>query len=452
MRIRWRGLELPGAVARDEAVSTDMFGRFTIEPFEQGFGATIGNSLRRVLISSLEGAAVTSLKIEGVAHEFSSIDGVLEDVTDIILNVKGIIVGYDGEGFKTMSVERTTAGVVLAGDLKTDPAVTVVNADHVIATLTADVPFKMELTVGSGRGYASAAENRRPDQEVGMLSVDSVFSPVSRVRFRSEDMRVGQRTNYDRLILDVWTDGTISPENALVEAGLILRKHLNPFVLYHELSAESVHPTQSTIVDANAPESSALDELLDRPVSTLNLSVRSSNCLEGARIQTIRELVGRTDADLLRYRSFGKTSLQEVDAKLGEIGLSLGMKVDGGAVPQDSVPGSEIGSELGLGGAGDVPMSLTAGFSTPTPGAFPAPPEVPFPPGALASPVEGPTLGSPSMPPSLAGEGGGSGLGGSEATGTGASDTGASDTDASDTGASGVEGPGPMAAYTVEDK
>lgn len=449
MRIRWRGLELPGAVARDEAVSTDVFGRFTIEPFEQGFGATIGNSLRRVLISSLEGAAVTSLKIEGVSHEFTSIDGVLEDVTDIILNVKGIIVGYDGEGFKTMTAERTTAGVVRAGDLETDPAVTVINADHAIATLTADVSFKLELTVGCGRGYASASENRRPDQEVGLLSVDSVFSPVTRVRFRSEDMRVGQRTNYDRLILDVWTNGTITPENALVEAGLILRKHLNPFVLYHELSSESVHPTQSTVADVNAPESSALDELLDRPVSSLNLSVRSSNCLEGARIQTIRELVGRTDADLLRYRSFGKTSLQEVDAKLGEIGLSLGMKVDGGgAGPDDSMAGGEIGSELGgelgSGGAGDMSMPLTGGFSAPTPGAFPAPPAVPFPPGALTTPAEGPPLEGPTL--------GEPTLGGSSMSSPLAGDGGAGGSGATESDSTGAEGPGPMAAYTVEDK
>jgi len=228
MHIRWRGLELPSRVVRDEDVSTDSYARFLIEPFEQGFGTTIGNSLRRVLLSSLEGGAVTSVKIDGVPHEFTSIEGVLEDVTDIILNIKGIVLTLDADEPRQMSVERDKAGEVRAGDIIADAAIDIVNPDHLIATLTADVRFHLEMAVGKGRGYVTGRENRTADAEVGVIPVDSVFSPVLRVRYRTEDMRVGQRTNFDRLILEVWTDGTISPEDALVEGGLILRKYLNP--------------------------------------------------------------------------------------------------------------------------------------------------------------------------------------------------------------------------------
>ncbi len=346
MRIRWRGLELPGSVARDEAVSTDVYGRFTVEPFEQGFGSTIGNSLRRVLLSSLEGAAITSVKIDGVAHEFACIDGVLEDVTDIILNIKGIVVAFVGEGSKTMTVERTSAGEVRAGDIVTDPAVTIVNPEHLIATLTDDVHFKAEFVLRAGRGYATASEHTTPEQELGVIPIDAVFSPVLRVRYRTENMRVGQRTNYDQLILEVWTDGTISPEDALVEAGLILRKHLNPFVLYHEMGEEMVAPSRLILSEARSGADTTTEEFLDKPVSVLDLSVRARNCLEGARITTLRHLVQHTVSDLLRCRSFGKTSLQEVETKLADVGLCLGMKV---------------GTESG--GLGTSPISPDGGVS-----------------------------------------------------------------------------------------
>lgn len=325
MRIRWRGLELPGRVVRDDTVGTDSYGRFTIEPFEQGFGTTIGNSLRRVLLASLEGAAVTTAKIAGVAHEFANIDGVLEDVADILLNIKGIVVKLDGTTSKTMILDRDTVGEVRAGDIVSDPAVTVVNPDHLIATLTAEVPFHAEMTVRRGRGYATANDNRTADQEIGIIPIDSVFSPVLRVRFKTENMRVGQRTNYDRLIIEVWTDGTVLPEDALVEAGLILRKHLNPFVMYHEMGEDTVMPSQPLALETPAAVDTALEELLNKPVAALNLSVRASNCLEAARVSTLRELVSRTEADLLRVRSFGKTSLQEVQHKLAEVGLHLGL-------------------------------------------------------------------------------------------------------------------------------
>lgn len=332
MRIRWRGLELPSRVVRDETCSTDSYGRFTIEPFEQGFGTTIGNSLRRVLLSSLEGAAVTSVKIAGVSHEFTSIDGVLEDVTDILLNIKGIVLRVEGDLSTKISVQRTTPGEVRAGDVVSEPSVTVANPDHLIATLTAKVNFEVEMTVGKGRGYATGSENRSADQELGVISVDSVFSPVHRVRYRTEDMRVGQRTNYDRLILEIWANGTVLPEDALVEAGLILRKHLNPFVMYHDLGEQLVTPPKLSIEPA-VSENAALAGLLEKPVSVLNLSVRASNCLEAAKITKLGDLAGRSEQELLRFRSFGKTSLHEVQRKLAEVGLSLGMDAtEGGPV------------------------------------------------------------------------------------------------------------------------
>lgn len=339
MRIRWRGLELPSRVVRDEAVSSDSYGRFVVEPFEQGFGATIGNSLRRVLLSSLEGAAVTSVKIDGVAHEFTSIDGVLEDVTDIVLNVKGIVLTTDVDDPKPITVERNTAGEIRASDIVTDPAVTIVNGDHLIATLTSDVPFRMTMTIGKGRGYATGTENRIPDQEIGVIPVDSVFSPVLRVRFRTENMRVGQRTNYDRLILEVWTNATVWPEDALVEAGLILRKHTNPFVMYHEMGDQLVVPSVPQPVVASSEPAS--DELLDRPIALLNLSVRASNCLDASKIATLRDLVGLAQEDLLRFRSFGKTSLHEVQRKLAEVGLALGGASEAGVDDTEAAVVSE---------------------------------------------------------------------------------------------------------------
>lgn len=337
MRIRWRGLELPSRVVRDESSSTDSYGRFVIEPFEQGFGTTIGNSLRRVLLSSLEGAAVTTVKIAGVSHEFTSVDGVMEDVTDILLNIKGIKLSLAGPGPKKMTVHRDTPGEVRASDIETDPAVTIVNPDHLIATLTTNVNFEVEMSVGKGRGYATASENRLGEQELGVISIDSIFSPVVRVRFKTEYMRVGQRTNYDRLILEIWTNGTIQPEDALVEAGLILRKHLNPFVMYHDLGDRTVEHVQRPLELGESPDSSAA-EMLDMPVSILNLSVRASNCLEAARISTVRELVVRSEPELLRFRSFGKTSLHEVHRKLADLGLTLGMNVAAGSATGDVLP------------------------------------------------------------------------------------------------------------------
>jgi DNA-directed RNA polymerase subunit alpha len=311
-------------------ISSDKYGRFFIEPFERGFGTTIGNSLRRILLSSLEGSAVTSIKIAGVDHEFSSIKGVMEDVTDIVLNVKSIVVRLHDSGPKTMTVSANKAGPVTAGDIVADPAIEVLNKSLVLATLTEAVAFKMEMVVENGRGYVPASERiadaDRFDQEIGRVMLDAVYSPVTRVRYVTEDTRVGQRTNYDKLILEIWTNGTVSPEMALVESAKILRKHVNPFVQYFELGDETV--TSSQIAEA-APAEQAVDEAvaqkLNMPIQELELSVRASNCLDSAKIETVGQLVKMTDADLLKIRSFGKTSLREVKRKLADIGLSLTM-------------------------------------------------------------------------------------------------------------------------------
>src|SRR5947207_3174917 len=332
MRIRWRGLELPSRVVRDEHVSTETYAKFTAEPFERGFGTTVGNSLRRILLSSLEGAAVTHIRLRGADHEFSSLNGVMEDVTDIILNVKSLIVKLDADEPKEMKLHAKKAGPVTAGMIEADPAITVVNKDLVLATLTEDVNFEMTLTVAKGRGYVTSQENIGDDeeQEIGLIAVDSIYSPVTRVRYATEDARVGQKTDYDRLILEIWTNGTITPEMALVEASKILRKHLNPFVQYFELGSDTANEdalaalrdSQKALIDPD------LQQKLDMTIQELDLSVRANNCLESAKIATVRELVKKTDADLLKVRSFGKTSLREVKRKLADLGLSLGMDLD----------------------------------------------------------------------------------------------------------------------------
>jgi DNA-directed RNA polymerase subunit alpha len=332
MRIRWRGLELPSRVVRDEQISTETYGKFYAEPFERGFGTTVGNSLRRILLSSLEGAAVTHIRLKGAEHEFSSLKGVMEDATDIILNVKSLVVKLDSDDVKEIKVVANKAGVVTAGMIETDSSVSIINKDLVLATLTEDVKFEMTLTVSKGRGYVTAAENiaDEEEQEIGTIAVDSIYSPVTRVRYATEDARVGQKTDYDRLILEIWTNGTLTPEMALVEASKILRKHLSPFVQYFELGSDVANDEAiATLRDANKalidPE---LQQKLNMSTQELDLSVRANNCLESAKIATVRDLVKKTDSDLLKVRSFGKTSLREVKRKLADMGLSLGMDLD----------------------------------------------------------------------------------------------------------------------------
>ena len=329
MRVTWRGMELPTRVVRDTTISTEKYGRFFIEPFERGFGTTIGNSLRRVLLSSLEGSAITSIKIAGVDHEFSSIKGVMEDVTDIVLNVKSIIVRLNVPGIKTMTVSANKAGVVRASNIVADPSIEIINKDAVVATLTEDINFQMEMVVESGRGYIPAAERLavadRFDQEIGRIMLDAVYSPVTRVRYATEDTRVGQRTNYDKLILEIWTNGTVTPEMALVEAAKILRKHVNPFIQYFELGEETV-PSQLVEPPSQEEMDKELVRKVNMSIQELDLSVRATNCLESVKVHSVGHLVKMTEADLLNIRSFGKTSLREIKRKLVDIGLSLGMK------------------------------------------------------------------------------------------------------------------------------
>lgn len=329
MRVRWRGLELPSKLTADPRFSANDYGRFTIEPFERGFGTTIGNSLRRVLLSSLEGAAVTAVKIHGAQHEFSTLPGVMEDVADIILNVKNLVVRLEGDEPRTMRLAATGPGEVTADLIEADTSVTILNKDLVIATLTDAVDFEMELRVGKGRGYVPASEQYEvEEQEIGLIPLDAAYSPVQRVRYKVEDTRVGQKTNYDKLVLEVWTNATTSPEMAIVEAAKILRKHLNPFVQYFEAGRERVS-------DQAAAAASVDDELirkLNMPIADLELSVRASNCLESAKINTVAELVSKTESELLKVRSFGKTSLREVKKKLQDIGLTLGMPMPDGVV------------------------------------------------------------------------------------------------------------------------
>ena len=333
MRVRWRGLELPARVVTDPRFKSETFGRFEVEPFERGFGTTVGNSLRRVLLSSLEGAAVTAVKIKGAEHEFTALKGVREDATDIVLNVKNLVVKLDSDEPKTMRLAAQGPGEVTADLIEADTAVTILNKDLVICTLTDAVEFEMELYVGRGRGYVPATEQIADDdeeQEVGLVPTDAIYSPVQRVRYKVENTRVGQITNYDKLILEIWTDGTVTPEMALVEGAKILRKHLNPFVQYFEVGEERV--SEEAAAAAGVDED--LVRKLNMPITELDLSVRASNCLESARIDTVGQLVIQTDAALLKLRSFGRTSLREVKRKLLDIELDLGMDMPEGYHPQ----------------------------------------------------------------------------------------------------------------------
>jgi len=330
MRIRWRGFELPTKVICEEGTRTDRYAKFIVEPFERGFGTTIGNSLRRVLLSSLEGAAVTSVKFEKVLHEFSTIEGVYEDVADIILNIKQLRIRMQGDRPTVLRIDVKKKGDVTGADVMCDADVEVVNKDLHLATLTKSVHFVCEMTAEKGRGYRTAEENEKEDMEIGRIPVDSLFSPVVRVQYRTEDTRVGQRTNYDRLIMEIWTDGTVTPEMALTEAAKILRKHLNPFVQQFELGPELKElETAGAIAPIRPVLAEDLSAKLALPISELELGVRASHCLESENIRTVGDLVGYTEDQLLQVRNFGRTSLEEVKRKLAELGLTLGMKIEG---------------------------------------------------------------------------------------------------------------------------
>lgn len=327
MRIRWRGLHLPSQVVCDEATLTPTYGKFTAEPFERGFGATVGNSLRRVLLSSLQGSAVTEVKIQGVQHEFSTLPGVVEDITDVVLNVKSLVVKNYSENTRVLRLEKNTRGVVTARDIQEDDSVEVINKDLIIATLTEDVPFVIDMVVQNGRGYVPATEHASKDREIGIIPVDALFSPVVRVKHEVEETRVGRKTNYDRLVLEIWTDGSIRPEMSLVEAAKIMRKHLNPFLQYTELGPQVHYPAQQAAGSSSGSGDPALEQKLNTLIGELNLSVRARNCLEAERIGSVRDLVSRTEDSLLEVRNFGETTLREVKQKLTDMGLHLGMRI-----------------------------------------------------------------------------------------------------------------------------
>jgi DNA-directed RNA polymerase subunit alpha len=333
MRIRWREFELPNRVVVDEKTRTDRYALFTAEPFERGFGATVGNGLRRVLLSSLEGTAVTHVRIKGVEHEFSSLKGVVEDVTEIVLNVKQLLVRADGDGPRTLKVSKKGPGAVTGEDLRGEADTEVVNTDLVICNLEEGGSLDMELTVRRGRGYETSEEHAGEDLEIGVIPVDAIFSPVQRVRTKVKNTRVGKMTNYDKLEVEVWTDGTVSPEMALVEAAKIYRKHLNPFVAPFE---EGRPVAASAAAEAAAEDLQAKGDRERRdaavklalPLAGLGLSSRAMNALQKADLETLGDLCRRTEEELLGNEAINRTTLKEIRAKLDELGLDLGMDVD----------------------------------------------------------------------------------------------------------------------------
>jgi DNA-directed RNA polymerase subunit alpha len=322
MGISMKNFEMPKNLILDESTATPEYGKFIAEPFERGYGMTVGNSLRRVLISSIEGTAVTSVKIDGVHHEFSAIKGVVEDVPQIILNIKKLVMRSHFKTPRPIHISVSKKGAVTAKDIKINETIEVINPDLHICTLTKDVSLKIEMQVARGRGYVPADRNKKESQPIGVIAIDSIFTPVRRVNFDVENTRVGQITDYDKLILEVWTNGAIAPKEALLYASNILQRHLDVFVNFGKLPEEEDMPEETE-------DQKLLKEKMKVPISELELSVRSSNCLKEARIKTIGDLVRRSELDMLQYRNFGKKSLAEIKKVIVSMGLSLGMKVEG---------------------------------------------------------------------------------------------------------------------------
>ena len=312
--------EIPNRLVKDEETATATYAQFIAEPFERGYGHTIGNSLRRVLLSSLEGAAITSVQIAGAQHEFSSLPGVVEDVTDIILNLKKIKFRHHGKDPAILSIKVEKEGAVTAADIKDDQNYEVINKKQLICTLDRKVKFDCEIEVRVGRGFATGDENKRTDKPIGVIAIDSIFSPVTRVKYAVDNTRVGQMTDYDKLVLEIWTDGRIEPHDALLQASAILRHHLDVFVNYDDdaIEFEEAPAEQSE-------ENAELKKLLNMSVNEIELSVRAANCLNNANITTVGQLAMKTEAEMLKYRNFGKKSLNEIKDKLAELGLGLGM-------------------------------------------------------------------------------------------------------------------------------
>ncbi len=318
---------MPKSLVKDESTATETYARFVAEPFEAGYGHTVGNSLRRVLLSSLEGAAITSVKIEGALHEFSTLPGVVEDVVDIILNLKKIKFKAHDHEVRTLKLAVNKEGVVTAGDISKSSQCEVLNPEQIICTLDKKQKFEAEFDVRVGRGFATGDENKRSDQPIGVIAIDSIFSPVTRVKYAVQNTRVGQRTDYDKIILEIWTDGRITPDDALLQASAILRHHLDVFVGFEENVVEFDETPQEV-----SQENNRMKKLLNMSVNEIELSVRAANCLNNANITSVGQLAMKSEAEMLKYRNFGKKSLNEIKEKLQQLGLGLGQKFDTGLV------------------------------------------------------------------------------------------------------------------------
>jgi DNA-directed RNA polymerase subunit alpha len=322
MQKSWKDLIRPKRLEVEKETLTPFYGKFTAEPFERGFGITIGNSLRRILLSSLQGAAITSVKIDGVLHEFSTIPGAKEDITEIVLNLKEVRLKLHTEGPKTIRVKAEGPKVLKAGDILTGDAVEILNPDHYLATLSRDGKLSMEMVVKMGRGYVSAERNKEETQPIGTIPMDAIFSPIKKVNYTVTNARVGQITDYDKLTLEVWTDGSLNPEEALAHAAKILKDQLFIFITFEEEEEAEMSYSE------DEEEKETFNENLLRSVDELELSVRSANCLKHANIKLIGDLVQKTEAEILATKNFGRKSLNEIKEILAEMGLSLGMKLD----------------------------------------------------------------------------------------------------------------------------
>ncbi len=327
MPVRLGRFELPKRLVKDESTATENFARFVAEPFETGYGHTVGNSLRRVLLSSLEGAAITSVRIDGAMHEFTTVEGVVEDVTDIVLNLKRVKFRIHNRETQTLLLSVNKEGAVTAGDIQLNQNVEVVNPGQLICTLDKKKKLEMELEVKVGRGFCPGDENKKPDQPIGVIAIDSMFSPVTRVRYSVEAARVGQRTDYDKLIIELWTDGRLSPDDALTRASAILQHHLDVFVGYDKNAIEFEEEAKP-----QDDEKAKLRKLLNMSVNEIELSVRAANCLNNANITTVGQLAMKSEQEMLKYRNFGKKSLNEIKEKLTGLGLSLGMTFETGLI------------------------------------------------------------------------------------------------------------------------
>lgn len=316
----WRDLIRPKAIQIEQESANEFYGKFTCEPLERGYGITIGNSLRRVLLSSLQGAAITAVRIDGALHEFTSIDDVVEDVTDIILNLKEVVFKAQQPRQYTLKLQKEGPGPVLAGDIQVVDGLTVLNPTHQVATLDKKGPLSMELTVGVGRGYVAAERNKSPTMPLGTIPIDALFSPIRKVNYTVQNARVGQITDYDKLILEVWTNGAVSPVDAVAFAAKILKEQLSIWINFEE--------TEEATYSLPGSEDEPLNENLFRSVDELELSVRSANCLQNANITLIGELVQRSEQDMLKTKNFGRKSLKEIKEILSTMGLGLGMKLD----------------------------------------------------------------------------------------------------------------------------